>query len=176
MAECHERGETRTRWAPRPDGLEESVQFTPGYNCPVGGWHGHGVHGMEVIWLLRGPAGAVQLRAVTDWIPGTLAPGHGYQPDGRYIGVNDDGTIRWPDGGGIGWHAKRPQYEGHGVESEHCPLTGGICYYDESLSGADSAVRLFLQRGEQVIWNELEEAYRRLVTEEMNAKEAAANL
>lgn len=45
MSDCHERGETRIRWAPRLDGLAESVQFTPGYNCPVTGWSGHGVHG-----------------------------------------------------------------------------------------------------------------------------------
>lgn len=45
MSACHECGSARIRWTPRPDGLEESVQFQPGYNCPVEGWNGRGVHG-----------------------------------------------------------------------------------------------------------------------------------
>lgn len=161
MADCHERGETRIRWTPRPDGLEESVQFTPGYNCPVPGGKGHGVHGMEIMWLLRGPRGAIQLHMFTDWIPGILSPGHGLQPDGRHIGTNADGTVRWPDGAGIGWHTRRPQYEGHEPDGE-CGLIGGPCYYDQSFSGADPVAPAFLERGEQVVWDVLELEYGRL--------------
>ena len=82
---CHERGETRVRWRKREDGLEECVQFVPGYNCPVEGGSGHGVHGMEVRWFLRGrrrqrgvARHEYRLRA---W---RRSPGRGLSPNGRY--------------------------------------------------------------------------------------------
>jgi hypothetical protein len=159
MSNCHERGETRTRWTSRPDGLEESVQFTPGYNCPRMDMQGHGVHGMEITWLLRGPAGAVQLMFGTDWIPGDLWPGHGISPDGTRSYVRYDG--RWstdPVGRGIGIHSRMPQYEGHEDRGECCVI-GGLCYYEEGLSWADPLVPLFLAKGEQAIWDELETRY-----------------
>lgn len=157
---CHERGETRIRWTPRPDGLEESVQFTPGYNCRRTDMQGHGVHGMEITWLLRGPIGAVQLIFGTDWTPGELFPGHGISPDGtRGRQRATDGP--WgtdPNGRGIGVHSRIPQYEGHDDRGECCVING-ICYYNEGLSQADPLVPLFLAKGEQAIWDELETRY-----------------
>lgn len=144
---------TRQRWTPRPDGLEESVQFMPGYNCPDDGWSGHGVHGMEITWLLRGPLGAVQLVAHTDWIPGALRPGHGLSPDGTRGWWSPSG--QWsgdPHGGGIGIH-KRAE------AGETCPLLDGFCDYDESLCAADEFLRAFMDEGEQPIWDELERRY-----------------
>ena len=158
---CHKRGEARVRWAPRPDGLEESVQFTPGYNCPVTGPHGHGVHGMEICWYLRGPKGAVWLRVFTKWTPGELYPGHGLPPDLR-ISPHD----RELDGAGLGCDARWPQYEGHEPSRDVCSLIGAPCYSDMSYTGADEAVRRFVAEGEQVIWDALEAAYADLGTGE----------
>ena len=145
---------TRERWHPRPDGLEESVAFVPGYNCPDRGMRGHGVHGMEVRWFLRGWAGAVWLVMFTDWIPGERAPGHGLPPSGPY-----DGWKRYPDGGGLGYHARVPQYEGQELYRDECDVIGGPCYCDEWASGADEPVKLFIEQGEQVIWDALESRY-----------------
>ncbi len=168
---CHARGEARVRWTPRPDGLEESVQFVPGYNCPRIDMQGHGVHGMEILWLLRGPAGAVQLILGTHWIPGELWPGHGISPDGSVGWVRSDGRLSTdPDGYGIGVHSRVPQYGDH--ESQECGLLGGPCFYDESLSAADPLVSRFLAEGEQVIWDELESRYSGLLAGSKNGKEA----
>lgn len=156
---CHQRGETRVRWTPRPDGLEESVQFRPGYNCPVETMQGHGVHGMEIMWVLKGPAVAVQLIFGTDWTPGKLWPGHGIGPDG--VRGWTDSRGRWsgdPSGYGIGAHTRAPQYDSHEIEGE-CGLLGGKCYYQEWLSGADELAPRFMAEGEQVIWSELERRY-----------------
>ena len=159
MSTCHTRGSVRVRWMPRSDGLEESVQFQPGYNCPEPGWNGHGVHGMEISWFLRGPAGAVRLRMSTDWTPGELYPGHGISPDGtRGWKRETDGL--WstdPCGRGIGFHALVPHWEGQ--RGEQCGLLDKPCYYDEHLSGADPLVPRFLADGEQIIWDELEARY-----------------
>lgn len=155
MAECHEHGEIRIRWAPRPDGLEESVQFEPGYNCPVPGGKGHGVHGMQITWLLKGPLAAVELSVSTDWIPGELRPGHGLSPLGYRLQQNLHG---W----GIGYHTRHPQYGGH-TPSRNCELAGGVpCYYDRHLSGADPVIPEFVRRGEQAVWDVLEAEYARI--------------
>lgn len=161
MADCHERGETRIRWTPRPDGLEESVQFTPGYNCPVPGGKGHGVHGMEITWILKGPGGAVQLSIASDWIPGKLYPGHGLSPAGHRSGS-------FPMGFGVGCHTRHPQYEGHEPDGE-CGMTGRQCYYNHSFSGADPVLPEFMARGEQAIWDALEAEYARITEAERQA-------
>jgi hypothetical protein len=150
---CHERGPVRVRWSPRPDGLEESVQFAPGYNCPVPGGPGHGVHGMEVRWHLRGPAGAVVLTMGTDFIPGERRPGHGLSPGGL-----NENWAHWPCGMGIEYHARSPRYEGNEPE-DGCDLLGAPCHWDMWYGGADDAVRRFVAEGEQVIWDALESAY-----------------
>jgi hypothetical protein len=162
--DCHTKGAARVRWLPRPDGLEESVQFQPGYNCPEPGWNGHGVHGMEITWLLRGPAGAVQIIFGTDWIPGELRPGHGISPDGSRGWKMHGQNGLWstdPQGRGIGIHSRRPQYESH--KAERCGLLDGDCYYDECLSCADPLVPRFMAAGEQVVWDELESRYAALL-------------
>ena len=164
---CHDRGETRIRWNPRPDGLEESVQFAPGYNCPARGPQSHGVHGMEIRWMLRGPAGAVWLCMFTDWIPGERTPGHGLPPSGPY-----DGWERCPDGGGLGYHARIPQYEGHEIDREDCDVIGGPCYGDMSFGGADEPVKRFVAEGEQAIWDALEARYADIAATWAKAQEA----
>jgi hypothetical protein len=156
---CHSRGGTRVRWTPRPDGCEESVQFTPGYNCSDRSMQGHGVHGMEVCWHLRGPAGFAWLRMVTGWVPGELSPGRGLNPAGQY-----DLWDFYPAGGGLGYDARWPQYEGHEPSEDECPVLGAPCYRGMSLSGADEPVKRFVAEGEQVIWDALEAAYAELKT------------
>jgi hypothetical protein len=156
---CADRkGEVRVRWLPRPDGLEESVRFVAGYNCTDDSMAGHGVHGMEVQFALRGPAGAVVLVMATDWIPGTLRPGHGLSPEGKRVHRYADGWSCDPRGFGVELHSRRPQYEGHEPAGE-CELLAGECYCDTHLSGADEPVRRFVAEGEQVIWDELEARY-----------------
>ena len=153
MTTCHERGETRVRWTRREDGLEESVQFVPGYNCPVAGGPGHGVHGMEVRWHLRGPAGAVVLAMGTDFIPGERYPGHGLSPGGL-----NENWAHWPCGMGIEYHSRAPRREGDEPENG-CDLLGAPCYWDRWYGGAGEPVKRFVTQGEQAIWDALESAY-----------------
>jgi hypothetical protein len=160
VSKCHDRGETRVRWRRREDGLEESVQFVPGYNCPVTGGQGHGVHGTEVRWFLRGPAGAVSLVMATDWIPGERYPGHGLAPSGQ-----NEHWDMYPMAFGLGYHARMPQYEGQEVDLDDCNLIGGgPCYGGADLSGPDEAVRRFVTEGEQAVWDALEAAYASIIT------------
>ena len=146
--DCHSRGETRIRWRPRPDGMEESVQFTPGFICTEQGGSGHGRHGMEIRWLLRGPKGGAQFLIYTDWIPGE--PG---SPRTAHM---------FPMGADVGYHAKQPKYEDQAPMSGECEITGGVCYYDGSGLRAMELVEVFKQFGEQAVWDELEAVYAEL--------------
>lgn len=164
--QCHYRGATRAEWRARPDGLEESVQFTPGYNCADRSMQGHGVHGMEIAWYLRGPAGAAQFKLFTDWIPGTRSRGHGLSRLGR-----NDTWMLYPMGVDVGYHARRAQYEDQEPIHDDCPIIGGSCWYDGSGMRAETLVTQFTVLGEHVIWAELEAVYQRLVDEESAAAE-----
>jgi hypothetical protein len=148
MTTCHTRGDTRVRWRKREDGMEESVQFVPGYNCPVTGGQGHGVHGTEIRWFLRGPLGAAWLTVLSDWIPGDRYPGHGLSPSGR-----NENWDMFPMAYGLGYHARVPQYEGQERDLDDCNLIGGPCYGGVELGGADEAVKRFVTEGEQVAWD-----------------------
>lgn len=169
MSDCHSRGETRQRWTPRPDGLEESVWFTPGYNCPVTGGKGHGVHSMQITWLLRGPAGVVMLTFGTPWTPGELRPGHGLSPDGTRAYRTRGRWSTDPSGWGIGICTPGPQYEGHEAADGCLVLPGGRCYHQNFLSAADEFIGPFMAQGEQVIWDELERRYAELGEADRNA-------
>lgn len=167
---CHERGETRTAWHKRADGLEESVQFTPGFNCRERSGKGHGVHGMEIWWLLRGPAGAAQFLLYTDWVPGPLSPGHGLSPDGSVPGkFLHNGEAMYPMGADLGYHSRRPLYEDQESISDDCVVTGGVCYYDGSTSRAHDLAREFVIKGEDVVWKALESAYSDLACADFEA-------
>ena len=167
---CHERGETRVVWNKRKDGLEESVQFTPGFNCRDRSGNGHGVHGMEVWWLLRGPAGAAQFLLYTDWVPGKLTPGHGLSLDGSVPGkFTRDGEQMYPMGADLGYHSRRPQHEEQKPISDDCSVIGGPCYYDGSTSRAEDLKREFVVKGENVIWQALENEYSNLACADFEA-------
>lgn len=161
MGTCHERGSVRQEWRVRDDGLEESVQFVPGYNCSDKSMRGHGVHGMEVRWYLRGPKGGAQFVIYSGWIPGKLQPGHGLSPAGDYSWecYLHNGELRYPAGADVGYHAKFPQWEGQEPIQDDCAITGGPCYYDGSGLRAEKLARRFAHEGEQVIWDELEDVY-----------------
>lgn len=149
--ECHDRGETRVRWRMRDDGLEESVQFGPGFVCRDRSMKGHGIAGMQIGWYLRGPAGGAHFLLYTDWVPGR-------PPDKRVADM-------YPMGADVGYHSRRPVYEDDEPFSEDCLITGGLCYYDGSGLRAHELVYVFKEVGEQAIWDELQSVYDSLPTE-----------
>lgn len=145
-------------WFPRPDGLERAVVFGPGYNsAQTGNPHADfGVHGMEIIWYLRGPLGVAQFMLYTDWIPGTLRPGHGLPPAGMSFP-----RIDYPMGADLGYHAPVPQWEGQEeYRRDDCRLLpGGTCYYDGSGMAAERVAKEFVLAGEPAVWAALEDRY-----------------
>ncbi len=155
--DCHDRGETRMVWRVREDGLEESVQFIPGFACiKKDNSLSHGKHGMEVNWVLRGQAGAINFRMKTDWIPSDEEQSKD-DPFGLTAPSFPSGIF--PMGSDIGIHSVVPLHKVDDPYSHECALIGGTCYYEISFSRASNLTSMFLVWGEQVIWDELLETY-----------------
>lgn len=156
---CHERAEARRVWQPHeggPAGLEECREFQPGYVCRDRGMKGHGLHGMEVRWLLRGPNGGAQFVLFTDWLPGRKSQ--------RSI------ADLYPMGADVGYHSPVPRFDGHDPMFTECDLIpgGGPCYYDGSGMRAETLTEMFKVAGEPVIWAELESVYDELTDAAQN--------
>lgn len=143
------------QWHSRPDGMDQAVVFQPGYNCTNMTMKGHGVHGMEIIWYLRGPRGVVSVVFGTDWIPGILGPGHGRMP----AGFPPAEIPQFPNGYGVSYCAHVPQYEGQEPASDDCPVIGGTCYSDTSYIASDPIAEAFTEKGEPAVWAALQERY-----------------
>jgi len=142
---CCGQAEAEVRWFPHNDVLQRAVVFEPGFACPVTGGHGHGIHGMQIRWLLRGPRGAVQFLVFTDWVPGRKT---------------DPATaFMFPMGADLGYHAVVPQYEGDSGPRPCEYLPGGQCYCDGSGLQAMDLMPEFIAWGEPAIWAVLEERY-----------------
>lgn len=161
---CHTRGpKPRWVWRMRDDGLEESVLFRPGHNCSDDSMAGHGVHDMEIWWFLRGPAGAAQFELFTGWTPGIVRPGHGIAPD-RTVHLRSDGRLYWPAAYRMGCHARKaPEPDTEPMSDKCSALDGAACWWvDAGYSAADELVPQFVDTGEQVVWDQLEELYAKL--------------
>ena len=134
-------------WHATDDGFERAVVFEPGYNLRH--LEGYGVHGMGIRFLLRGPKGATQFLMNCGWVPGEKMPASLAE--------------HFPSGSYLGYHARRPQYEGASDGSRACEwLGGGTCYYDGSGVAADDVLTAFIAEGEPAVWRTLREWYDRL--------------
>ncbi len=124
--------------------FRRTLTTAPGHNDRGGKY---GVHGLDLIFAITGPAGAVAAKIGTDWIP---------DHDGRRVWRGEG-----PRGSGLSWHWRTPRYEGHEIGAEPCDyLTGGDpCHWDMSYTAADPFVPLLVSRGLDAVWSELERIY-----------------
>jgi hypothetical protein len=67
--------------------------------------------------------------------------------------------VRPPMAVDLGYHSKVPLYDEQTPSFTDCPFTGGECYYDGSGLRAMEVYKEFRTRGEEWLWNELEEFY-----------------
>lgn len=110
----------------------------------------YGIHGMEMRFILKGPAGAVQFLVYTNMhLPSVQ----------RELAGQPSLSSLFPMGADIGYHARTPQYEGQGPR-DTCPyLDGDPCYYDGSGCAASDFMPQFLAGGSDAVWEMLEKRY-----------------
>ena len=125
------------------NGFVREIRFVPG-------WRKSGDrHFMEVAFYLKGPKATIQFM----W-------GSGIYPYKEEEMWPPSDCLTKPMLLDLGYHAREEQYEGQGKMSS-CEFVPGGCYYDGSSVGAAGMLGLLAEKGEEVIWERLEEEYRR---------------
>jgi hypothetical protein len=147
------------------DDFTQTVTFTAAYDKrskdPM---HNYGVHGVNVRFLLHGPAGAVQFVIYTNWhLPNVQA-----EMDSQPLRENRQ---LWyvhhkPMAADLGYHSPVPRYRGQQPAQLDCPVLGGKpCYYDGSGLNAEPVFEALLREGDEGVWRELRSYYARVFGE-----------
>lgn len=136
--------------------FERIVEFEPAYHkVHEDPKKDFGVGGVRIRFVLRGPKGAIDFMIGTGWhLPETW---DWWAKTGR-LPIPE--SILRPKAWEIGFHAKKPQYEGQGVSDERCPETGGVCYYVASSLQVQSILESLIRDGHAGLWKVLEAEYR----------------
>lgn len=146
--------------------MKKTVSFDAGHDCikfeckfdsdrcKPGEGGSHGVHGLTIRFYLKGEEGAVQFVLYTGWMP------QHHEKD-RIGYRNLDLDTKFPAmPADLGYHSKKPMYEGQEPLQDSCELTDGEpCYYDGSGLNANDAMYALVNGGEDALWEFLESYY-----------------
>ena len=137
--------------------FEKEIRFQPAFDeRSVDPNKNYGVNGVEIIFLLKGPHGAVQFILSTNWqLPHVQKETDARQPlpDMPYL-------FHQPMAVDLGYHAKNPIREGQKLFRENCEFTGGACYYDGSGLAAEHIFNILREEGDKGVWREMGIYYR----------------
>lgn len=151
--------------------LKHIVKFNRGYDCirfecahgkescRPGSGGSHGRHGLDILFVAKGPDGAVQFGLSTGWLPQ-------YAKEDKIGWLNIDewsrpGFSTYPYD--LGYHSKKPHYEGQEPITQSCVYTdGGPCYYDGSTLNAALAMYTLVNGGDEALWKFLDKYYKRV--------------
>jgi hypothetical protein len=143
--------------------MERRISFVVGYDHTAHpedcGGGGHGRHGMEMIFTLIGPAGAVSWTAnMRQWYPGNIDHGHVGPNGGFFSAVPSSHRIDDGSGVAVDYHSREQQYEGQWCR-DACRLLNGTCYSDVSYLHAGEILEEFINHGPMAVWAALAKAY-----------------
>ena len=137
------------------EGLTKEYVFRPAFDKRhADPKKNYGIHGVEMVWYLKGPKGAVQFVVYTNWhLPHVQAE----------LDANTSGQFPHlschPMGADIGYHAHCPQYDGQSVMRDQCDLIGGPCWYDGSSLSAEKLLNTLICEGQDAVWDRMKERY-----------------
>ena len=125
-----------------PETLTRTIRFYPGYDKrhpdPM---KNYGIGSAEFGFYLTGAKGTIQFTVCTGWhLPGIV--------DSKVLPVD------------LGYHARKPQYDGQEPIDAKCQWTGGNpCYYDGSSLAAEDVFNTLVREGDEAVWAILEKRY-----------------
>lgn len=125
----------------------------------------YGIHGVELRAIVKGDEGAVQFVLYTGWLlPETVGVsgddrGYGMEATSYRRALAAHNTDLQPMPADLGYHSKRPMYEGHEPMEGECEWAGGPCYYDGSGLNAWQPFVALLRGGSDGLWKFLEDYY-----------------
>lgn len=154
----------------QPDGRVHELRFVPGYDLRA---TGHGIHGLQLLFLLRPmggkPTWALTCEITTGWLPSTVREAWSCAGEKPFAAQHCTGYSSM-----ISWHtAVQLDID---TEGRNCCdwLDGQRCY-----SGSTGLVRQvfvdFVEQGESVVWDELNRRADLLVVEIEQAQSDARN-
>ena len=120
-----------------------------------------GRHGVEMRWLVIGPAGVIQWIVYTGWMLDNL---HGAGESMRLHRDQHHDVFCLPMAADLGIHSYVPLYYDDdgapgGLFTDHCRLLDGPCYYDGSGLNAQGPLALLIMGGGDAVWRRLEAEY-----------------
>lgn len=139
-----------------PDNFEHVVEFGAAHDCmriqpckfgsdhcKPGSGGSHGVGAVDMRMVLKGPLGVVQFVLYTGWYLDETPKHHSMKP------LAAD----------LGYHSRKPLYEGQ-TQMDYCNyFDGDPCYYDGSSLNAEAPWHLLRYDGGDAVWDYLREYY-----------------
>ena len=134
--------------------MQRIVKFTPAYDRRDPDPHqSYGVHGVNLLMILKGSRGAVQFLLFTNWhLP------HVVKEYGNTVPL----FVAAPLPADLGYHSPKPMFEGHTPMGPCEVLDGEECYYDGSGLEALRVYDVLVAEGGEAVWRELEDYYWRV--------------
>lgn len=123
--------------------------------CKPGAGGSHGKHGLEMLFMSKGSAGAVQFKLSTMWLPQYVE-----ENSIRYREIRNwhDGTQPFPCD--LGYHSKVARFYEQEPISESCEYCDGApCYYDGSSLNCNDAMYALVNGGDEALWAFLDAYY-----------------
>ena len=112
-----------------------------------------GIHGMDLVFVLRGPKGAVTFSVFTQMhLP------HVAEELWRNSRSGEHNPFK-PTGADVSYHGLEPQWEDQEPRPDCTWLDGRDCYCDGSGLQAEALMAKLLKGGSEAIWEELERRY-----------------
>lgn len=159
--------------------MKKQVLFRQGYDKRN---EGQGVHGLEIMFVLKNHRGAVTFLVFTNWIPKISTNDIGndaYKWYEHFYGKTHGNMfvtlminpllppiLRSPMPADVGFHSPKPMHEDHDAIEQECPfIDGKPCYYDGSGLNAIRMFEVLMKEGDEGIWRELEDYHRHVFGE-----------
>ncbi len=121
--------------------LERTIHFEPAYDSRA---QDCGVHGVDAIWWLKGPLGAVEFVLYTSWDLRHVAAELGFRP---------------PLPADIRYHSPKPMSEDQKPETVDCKIIGGACFSAGSALNSNAYFDVLVEQGGEALWEKMEEYY-----------------
>lgn len=116
----------------------------------------YGIHGVDLLFVLKGKKGAVQFLVFTGW----HLPKVQKELDEKPFNPKFPYLFHKPMPADIGYHSPKPMYEDHKPLTKSCKiLDGKPCYYDGSGLQAEKVFEILVREGSEGLWKYLEKYY-----------------
>ena len=151
--------------------FEKIITFSPAWDqSDPDPSKNHGLHGVDLRFVLKGETGATQFLLYTNWHLPHIRERFRFRRD------THDFMCR-PFPVDKGYHSYVPLHEGQ-TKMDKCDILDGCggCYYNGSGLQAENVFERLVREGHEGVWKDLEELYHELFDEIDNHAIAAAKI